>query len=57
MIEVSRRQLLQGGVATFLLGQGLAIGQARAEGSTVTSLNRPPAMPVVLTPEPVAQAV
>jgi len=36
MIEVSRRQLLQGGVAAFLLGQGLAIGQARAEGGTVT---------------------
>lgn len=30
---------------------------AEAEGGGVTSLNRPPAMPVVLTPEPLAQAV
>lgn len=30
---------------------------AEAEGGAVTSLNRPPAMPVVLTPEPIAQAV
>ncbi len=30
---------------------------AEPDGGSVTSINRPPAMPVVLTPEPVAEAV
>ena len=36
MIEVSRRQLLQGGLASLLLSQGTGITAAYAEGSTVT---------------------
>ena len=36
MIELSRRQLLQGGLAGMLLGQGLGITAAHADGSTVT---------------------
>ena len=36
MIDVSRRQLLQGGLASLLLGPGLMVTAAHAEGGTVT---------------------